>query len=413
MNAVLNSNSSSAIISAVDSVDVKFNPFVYQYSKKNQLNSGLVPAHVRSTVRSNPQSTMAFNSATDFKVIRSSMLENAVLRLEIALSGSSTTNDCDVAGSFFNEIVESAQLISSGRVIQETKAFGRMCKISSRPRDVRENLESALQLTNGDKTLAGGSSVVAYIPLMFSCFESPELMYNTSFTESLRIRIRLKSVEDLMKSGETNNLSLTQAGCYIQQVHRTLPSALEQSQIAENMADTDALVRVQYGLVEESTTTNLSSGTELFHIVNSNRSFTKIYFAVDDIADNEDTGKHLELETIKIECNGGLLMELDADMLGFLLVPAMDRANEPYGYGGYSDTSFDATRNIYCYDLGFTQDLGHSTNLNSLREINQFKITATLPSAQSGNHRLRVCLVSPELESIASASGKITTSLSS
>ena len=413
MNAVLNSNSSSAIISAVDSVNVAFNPFTYQFGKKNQLASGLVPAHARTTVRSNPQNTMSFNSATDFKVIRGGMLENAVLRLEIALSGSSTTNDCDVAGSFFNEIVESAQLISSGRVIQETKPFGRMCKISSRPRDVRENMETALQLTNGDKTLAGGSTVVAYIPLMFSCFESPELMYNDLFVEQLQIRIRLRAVEDLMKSGETNNLSITNSGCYIQQVHRTLPSALEQSQIAENYADTDALVRVQYNPVEESTTTNLSSATELSHTIDSNRAFTKLYFAVDDVADNEDTGKHLELETVKLEGNGQTIFELDADMLALALVPAMDRPNEPYGYGGYADTSFDATRNIYCYDLGFTQDLSHSTNLNSLREINSMKLTVNLPSSASGNHRLRVCLISPELESISSASGKITTSLSS
>lgn len=407
MNAVLNSNSSSAIVSAIDSVK-PYNPFVYSMGKKAQIHGANVPAHARTTVRSNPQSSIAFSTATDFKIIRGGMLENAIIRLEFAVATASVT----VSGTFFNDICESIQLISSGRVVAETKPFGRMSIISQRPKDVRDNLTDLCQITNGDKVLAVGTHV-AYIPCLFSCFESPELHYNDLFVEPLMVRLRLGAVSDYMLSSSTaSNLSLTNSGCYLQQVHRTLPSALEQSQIAENYADQEALVRVQYDLVEESTTTNLSSATELTHTVDSNRAPVRLFFAVDDLADNEDTSLHRALDNIKIEGNGQTIMELDADMLAYGLVPAMDVANAPFGAGGGNDT-LPCFSNIYCYNLSYTSDNSSFGNLNSLREINSYKVTVNLATAASGNHRLRVCLQCPVLESISSASGKITTSLSS
>ena len=407
MNAVLNSNSSSAIVSAIDSVK-PYNPFVYSLGKKSQIQGGNVPAHARTSVRSNPQSTPAFNTATDFKIIRGGMLENCILRLEFAVANAEVV----VSGTFFNDICERIQLISSGRVIQETTAFGRMCLLSSRPKDVRDNYTDLMQLTNGDKALAVGS-YVAYIPCMFSHFESPELHLNDLFCEPLMVRLRLAGVADFMLSSDTaSNMTITASGVYLQQIHRTLPSALEQSQIAENFGDQEALIRVQNEFVVESTTTSLSSATELSHTVDSNRAPTRIYIAVDDVADAEDTSLHRELSDITITGNGQEIIKLDGDMLKFGLVPAMDLPNAPYGAGGGNDT-LPAISNIYCFSLGYTTDNSHYTNLNSLREINSYKVVVNLASAASGNHRLRVALQCPVLESISASSGKITTSLSS
>ena len=160
------------------------------------------------------------------------------------------------------------------------------------------------------------------------------------------------------------------------------------------------------------TTTNLSSATELSHTVDSNRAPTRLFFAVDDVANPEDTSLHLDLEDITITGNGQEIIKLDGDMLKFGLVPAMDLPNAPYGAGGGND-SLPCFSNIYCYNLGYTSDNSHYTNLNSLREINSYKVVVNLGTAASGNHRLRVALQCPVLESISSASGKITTSLSS
>ena len=407
MNAVLNSNSSSAIVSAIDSVK-PYNPFVYSLGKKSQIQGGNVPAHARTSVRSNPQSSIAFSTATDFKIIRGGMLENAILRLEFTVASSAVT----VSGTFFNDICERIQLISSGRVIQETTPFGRMCLLSQRPKDVRDNLTDLMQITNGNKTLTVGTHV-AYIPCMFSHFESCELHINDLFCEPIMVRLRSGSVSDYMAAGSTaSNLSFNSSGCYLQQIHRTLPSALEQAQIAENFGDQEALIRVQNEFVVESTTTNLSSETELSHTVDSNRAPTRIFVAVDDLSGNQDTSLHRALDNIKIEGNGQEIINLDADMLKYGLVPAMDAPNAPYGAGGGNDT-LPCFSNILCYNLGYTSDNSHYTNLNSLREINTYKVTVNLGTADSGNHRLRVALQCPVLESISSASGKITTSLSS
>lgn len=414
MNAVLNSNSSSAIVSAIDSVK-PYNPFVYAMGKKSQIQGGNVPAHARTSVRSNPQSTIAFNSSTDFKIIRGGMLENLVLRIEVA-NGSADTNVV-VSGSFFNDICESIQLISSGRVIAESKPFGRMALISQRPADVRANMENLLQVDSGDKTLAFGNSYVAYIPCSFSCFESPELMYNDLFVEPLMVRLRLGNVGDYLASGTASDITLTNSGCYLQHIHRTLPSALEQAQIGENFADQEALVRVQYDMVEESTTaaptTVNGSATQMTHTVDSNRAVTKLYFAVDKVVNNEDKSLFLDLDNVTIQGNGQDIINLDTDLLKFCLVNAYDEPNSPFGYGGGSDDNPRVGQYIYCVNLGLTADNSHYTNLNSLREINTYKITCNLASAGSGNHRLRVALQCPVLESISSASGKITTSLSS
>ena len=87
-------------------------------------------------------------------------------------------------------------------------------------------------------------------------------------------------------------------------------------------------------------------------------------------------------------------------------------AYSPNAAAGGTD-SLPCFSNIYCYNLGYTSDNSHYTNLNSLREINSYKVVVNLGTAASGNHRLRVALQCPVLESISSASGKITTSLSS
>ena len=410
MNAVLNSNSSSAIVSAIDSVK-PYNPFVYSLGKKSQLQGGNVPAHARTSVRSNPQSTIAFSTATDFKIIRGGMLENAVIRLEFAV----TTATVTVSGTFFNDICERIQLISSGRVIQETTPFGRMCLLSQRPKDVRDNLTDLMQITNGDKSLAVGTHV-AYIPCMFSHFESPELHLNDLFCEPLMVRLRLGAVSDYEASGGTGSVALTNSGCYLQQIHRTLPSALEQSQIAENFGDQEALIRVQNEFVVESTTTALSGTSALSHTVDSNRAPTRIFVAVDNLGassgNKEDTSLHLDIDNITITGNGQEIINLDGDMLKYGLVPAMDLPNSPYGAGGGND-ALPCFANIYCYNLGYTSDNSHYTNLNSLREINSYKVDVTLGSTPTGDCRLRVALQCPVLESISSASGKITTSLSS
>ena len=100
-------------------------------------------------------------------------------------------------------------------------------------------------------------------------------------------------------------------------------------------------------------------------------------------------------------------------ILKYALNADSDSSNSMFAVGNGWDTSFPHNSNILCFDLGFNKDPSHMSNALSSREISDFKITCTFNAAAATVHRLRVCLASPFLESINSASGKISTSLSS
>ena len=81
-NAVLNSNSSSALISAVDAVSSAKNPFEYSYASKGTLGYSHIPAHAR-IVSVSQATSVGFNQNCDFPILKSGLLENAYVKLKI------------------------------------------------------------------------------------------------------------------------------------------------------------------------------------------------------------------------------------------------------------------------------------------------------------------------------------------
>ena len=90
-NAVLNSNSSSALISALDAVSSAKNPFEYSYASKGTLDYSHVPAHARIISKSSCTAP-AFNANNDFQVLKSGILENAFIKMELT-NGSGAAAD--------------------------------------------------------------------------------------------------------------------------------------------------------------------------------------------------------------------------------------------------------------------------------------------------------------------------------
>ena len=419
-NAILNSNSSSALIASLDSVSSKKNPFIYSYAQKGTLGAAHVPAHSRTVVVSQPTGTPNFGTNIDFPIIKADMLSNAFIKLVLT---NATNANAVVNKAFMNLMVEEISLLTAGKVICSSRPFGRAALMSNKPYQVKKNLEKMYGLTAGRVVLAAGAEKTAYIPLGFSCFDAPELNYNTSFVEPLLVRVRLAARNAYLDDNAGAGANAGIQSIELIQVHRSLPADALQKQISSNYADTESLVRVQpYDLIEENSTKLVAAAANqvIEHTLTTNRVMTKIFIAVENTVsqvanaiDSFDEGDYLEIKNIKISGNGQNIIDCDGDLVRYALNADSDSSNASFSVGNAWDSSFTHNKNIYCFDLGFNKDPSHMTNALSTREIADFKVTVTFTAASATVHRLRICLASPFLESINSASGKISTSLSS
>lgn len=427
MNVQLQSNASSALVSALDSVSQTMNPFVYQYGKKSTICYNHVPSHAKTVVTGQSTGGIGFNQNIDFPVIKSGMLTDAFLKVVVTnSSGAAVVLNSNIGNLQVAEI----NLMTSGKIVATSKPFGRACLMSQAPYGRRKNLEalhSIVGQTATDKGLANGSSLTFYVPLGFSCFESLEQNYNTSFVENLVVRVRLREANAYSDNDTDKTLvALSLTSCELVQCFSLMPADLEQKQIQANFGESESLTRVQYDLIEESTTkTAAAAVSQVFeHTITSNRVINKLFIALEGTTDaaaahanSRAEGGYLPLSNIKIEGNGQTIIDLDGDLVAYALNKDMCSSNLANAVGNHWDSNApEHTKNIYCFDLGYTKNLAIASNALSAREINSLKITATssASAALTANpYNLRICMICPQLESINAASGKISTSLSS
>jgi len=421
-NAILNSNASSSLVAALDSVSASKNPLIYSYGSKNTLGSAHVPAHSRTVVEAQSTS-IGWNQNIDFHIIKAGQLENCFLKLTIANTLNNHAN-ATLNTNYFNLIVEEIQLLTAGKVIMRNVPFGRACLMSQKSFGVRKNMEGLLQITRGAATtaIADNASATGYVPLLFSCFDVPELMYNSSFCEPMIVRVRLSTdnkYSNLVGGGQAaQSMDLTAASLI--QVHRQMPSQLEQAQISANYSDTESLVRVQNEVVceETSKTVAAAAGQEITHTLTTNRCINKLFVAVEDSL-VANAGQYVEIQDIEVKANGQTILSMPGELVALGLNLDTDRANSGQCVGNYweessATSSTPHTQRVYCINFGMNSDhSAHLTNVVSAREINAFTVKATFTGAAAREYKLRVGALTPFLESINSASGKISTSLSS
>ena len=421
-NAVLNSNSSSALISALDAVSSSKNAFQYSYASKGTLGYSHIPAHAR-IISVSQATSVGFNQNNDFPVLKSGLLENAFVKLVV---NNATGANAYLNASIGNLQVAEISLISQGKVICNSKPFGRACLMSDAPYGRKKNQEKMYGLQATRHTLANGSSLTFYIPLGFSAFDCPSNFIDTNFTEPLQVRVRLEAANTYADNGASTAVavSLTLTSLELVQVFRMLPSDLESKTIQANYGDED-LVKVMWDLVEESTTTTPSAATSqvLTHTITTNRCVAKLFIAVEDTVDATGTdlnsqalGRYLELSNIKIEANGQAIMDIDAALIGYCLGTDAGSSNSPNCVSNYHDATYAHTQLIYCVDFGLLKGTDAFSGMISCRELNQLKVSVTTSSSSAVTataHNLRVCMISPQLQSTSSASGKVSTSLSS
>ena len=110
------------------------------------------------------------------------------------------------------------------------------------------------------------------------------------------------------------------------------------------------------------------------------------------------------------------MLSVDAKFMGLCMGLDMGSGSSHNAVGNYFDPQHAHTRNIYCFDLTLVKDLSCFTGMISARELNQLKVevtTSATAATVAQIHNLHVAMICPQLNSVSSASGKITTSLSS
>jgi len=418
-NAILNSNSSSALISALDAVSSEKNPFVYSYG------SSLIGSHVKAHAKiiSTSQCTApGFNQNNDFKIQKSGLLQNAWIKMTVLnSSGASAYLNAQIGNLQVAEI----SLISQGKVLTTTRPFGRACMASDGPYQVKKNKEQMYGIQAVRHTIADGASLTFYVPCEFAQFQNAQSYISTSFEEPQQVRVRLEAANMFADDGANPAVAvpLVLSKLELVQVFLMQTGAEESKTINENYSEDD-LVKVLHDQVEESTQTTPTAATsqELAHTITTNRCVSKLFVAVEDTVDATATdlnsqalGRYLELSNIKITANGQEVLSCDAGIIGYAL-GSNGTSRESSSVSNYFDDTHAHTRNIYCIDFGLLKGTDTFTGMVSARELNEWKITVTTSASAAVTataHNLRVMMVCPSLVSTSSASGKVSTSLSS
>lgn len=423
-NAVLNSNSSSALVSALDAVSSAKNPFEYSYADKGTLGYSHIPAHAR-IISVSETTSPGFGRNNDFSILKSGHLENAFVKMTI-------TNNSGAAADYNafigNLQVAEIQLITQGKVICSSRPFGRACLMSDAPYGRKKNQEKGYGLQAvRHADIADAASLTFYVPLGMACFDTPANFIDTNFTEPLVVRVRLEAANTYANASASSfaAVSLDLTTLQLVQIFRMLPSDLEQKTIEANYQEED-LVRVMWDIVEESSQSTPTAAVSqvLTHTITTNRCVSKLFVAIEDIettagADvpgSQGIGDYLELSNIKLEANGQSLMDIDASLIAYMSGTDAGSVNSPNCVGNYWDQSFSHSANIYCLDFGLLKGTDHFSGMVSARELNNWKISVTSSSGTAliaKKHNVRVAMICPQLESTSSASGKVSTSLSS
>lgn len=422
-NAILNSNSSSALVSALTNVSSNKNPFEYSYASKGTMGYSSVPAHAR-VISISQTSNRGFSQNNDFPVLKSGMLENAFIKYVVK---NETGANAFVNPNLGNLLLEEIQLISQGKVLQSSKPFMRACLASSAPYQRKKNMEAMMNLATNDTriTIANAAEVTYYVPLGFSIFDTPGNFLDTNFSEKVQVRVRTAAANAYADDGANPAVAvnLTLQSMELVQVFRMLDSETESKTIQANYADDD-LVKVLWDGIEESSTATLqaATGQTISHTVTTNRCIAKLYVAVEDEQDADATdldsqqiGVYKQLSNIKLSANGQTFVDIDADLIAYCCGVDCGSEDSPNCVSNYFDSSAPAhTKFIYEFQLGLSKGTDKFQGLMSAREINSLEVTATVAGAALNHqHKILVGIIAPQLQSTSSASGKISTSLSS
>ena len=408
MDILLNSNASSSFNSVMDGAENQQNPFVYRYG--NSLEGVSLSGISRTFQEVQPQNTPAFNTAVDFHIPKSGILKNAWIKMKLAKDAGEHAN-----GAIGALQLTRIQVLTSGRILAESTAEMLLNKIASQPYASRKVCEKLLNM-KGDNASYAGTSILCYVPLLMSCFEGLEKAYDTNFVAPLVVRCFVDGASthnNASDDGSQVALDSINMSLYCEFIRE--PAEMQQKRIQADYSD-GALQRVQWNELSEFTDKTLTSGDRTIqHEMKTNNYIQEIYVYADvRTVGSLVIGQPVELTSVKLEANGQVIADFgnseDAELLRYVGDLQADKWEYASG-NGWDNQAYLQRR--YKYNFGLSNDTRKVFGGASSRELSNFKVTVTVAGTTTTAHRLHVGIKFAQLESIESASGKVTTSISS
>ena len=408
MDILLNSNASSSFNSVVDGVETNQNPFVYRYAQNVEGTSlSGISRTFQEVNASNSSST--FGTAVDFHIPKNGLLKNMFVKMKLTKTGSDVCN-----GAVGALQISRISLITSGRILAEQTGEGLLAKLASQPEDCRENIASMLNLQNTAGNYTSATSLLCYVPCLFSCVEALEKCYDTNFVAPLVLRCHVESNSKYIEnsSAGASSFSALAMSLYCEFIRE--PAEHQQKRIQADYSD-GALQRVQWNEMHEFSDATTRANA-ISHEIKSNNYVQEMYIYADAVADViSNSGIGLKLDTLKIEANGQVIADFGNSEDAELLRRIQDTDPDKWQFCGGSgwDASMGPYNYRYKYNFGLSNDTRKVYGGVATRELSNFKVTVKTNDTTASATRLHVILKYAQLESIESASGKVTTSISS
>lgn len=445
MNSVLSSNSNSAMISTLSQSEAIVNPSdyslnkIYPFTSKQQV---VIPPL-------NQASTYTTNSQLSFDLNKYGILTSIILKIKGSHTGNSggTTSSHTTGGyskiGWLNTIKE-VELLSSSRSVQKLSKADIIATFSDMSLDIKKSLVEAVKGGNysaqTDDVML--SEHTLFLPLVFPILQNrmtASAGANLSFQEPMRLVVRLDSNAWCFTGSSLTKVatSLTSVEAICNYINY---DAQEEDKLLNSNYGDGQMSLLTYNFHDEnptsSGTTGATAGKVLDCEIKDTSVVTDIYFYVCPTASSIQslTGSNIintnvdkvevpmELSTVKLVASGQTIIDCDAKLLELWGRPT---DKDFFGCGvnqntiGGSTPTFDDVGFNYVYkiQLGQSIDKSFCSGGNSLRELNNVKLTVSVKdefetkSGTNGEVELRVVLRNHQILTIDSSNGRVSSSI--
>lgn len=445
MNSVLSSNSNSAMISTLSQSEALVNPSDYSLNKIYPFTS----TQQVSIPPLNQASTYTANSTLSFDLNKYGIMTSIILKFVGKMTGhtggtgATTTNGFSKLG-WLNAIKE-VELLSSSRSVQKLSKADILCSFSDMPTEVRRSLVEAMKMgkhsaNNDNVVLADHTS---YLPLVFPILQNrmtASAGANLSFQEPMRLVVRFDSNHWCWSGSGTDFAGIAPTFEDITAVVNYINyDAQEEDKLLNSNYGDGQMSLLTYSFHDENPTKTATGGAtanaEIVCEIKDTSVVSDIYFFVVPPSSQAQakTGTNYvkasvdelevpqELTTVKLEASGQTIFDCDAKLLEYWGRPT---DKDFFGAGvigeieaGTKTAHHMGMNHIYKLQLGQSLDKHFASGGNSLRELNNVKLTVKVKSeyvqksGTVGEYELRVVLRNHQILTIDSSNGRVQSSI--
>jgi hypothetical protein len=439
-NVILNSNQNSALVSTIRESDSAIKQFAI-YSEDQ-----IAPPHALQILQIEPVNTLDdYKSRTiSWDLPKQGYLCRLTLEFMYNYTATSAANDHMTPLGLLN-CIDSIELLSSGRRIQEFSREVILAKMSDNPSHIGKAYEEGIGMVTLPSGTAGAAHIRCLLPLDMTFSSSLRHSINCDFVEPLRLRVRFTD-GDIGRTFAANHYNTVFTGVSISEAKLIC----EYRQLAAS--DADAVVQANFGsgqmtslvstfakavpVVSPIVLGNGSADESPIHVeLTENAAVENLYVmvhvpradAIASIGDaphaDKDKTMHecdrpFPLERIVLEASGQVLIDVPARYIQHF-------GKRQDGVQRYAGTSLqdDVAAYVYKIELGF--DNRFCSNVVSFRELSNPRLTV-YPAKPVGHDKhnrrsellngykptVNVVYENKQLQTVSSANGRINLSIS-